>query len=581
MSPEVITAPEVLVDHSGVEPAPRSPGRPSGVRQSRAALVALVLVLVFGAYSRLVDLGGPDLWSDELFHVFAAESLERGDGPRLPSGELYSRGMDITRLVQIARRHIADPEAAARLPSALFGIAGLLAFAAISWRVAGRWPAVWATLLLAVFPVSLQEARNTRFYTLQLLHGLIAFYAGWRALEPRTGSEERGTEGSTSLWGRWGWTALALVAFLSATRIQPTTLSIAAGWGVTALLFAIADLARLGRRAVRQSVPVQLVLAGVIGAALVLVVRPSLVGKVITFAMDVPLWAESEYSPRAYYWLLANTVPLLLSLLPVIFLAVTRRSVALATYLFTWFIVPLVLHSFVFRFQADRYVLLALPALFLATGIAASDACGALLRLASTELRRVDARISARVAGYAAVCTVAAVVAIALFTTPAFSRSIRVATRELDVRPRTDWRRALEVLQSTPGADTLPWGSLEHLSARFYWRRIDFTVERGLLDRPVGGPETPWPRAIVVHPEGTRDFYIGAPILWRASAVREYFGTGRDVIVAVDSTAEANYPGGVVAEIRREGAKELCLGRCGTLHLYRWTLADDNHEGRR
>ena len=560
---------------------PRPRERASGVRQSRAPLVALVLVLLFGAYSRLVDLGGPDLWSDELFHVLAAESLERGDGPRLPSGESYTRGMDLTRLVKVTRHYVSDAEEAARLPSALFGIAGLLAFAAIAWRLAGRWPAVWSTLLLAVFPVVLQEARNTRFYTLQLVHGLVAFYAGWRALEPRRTTPEGDLDRSDGVLARWGWVALAMLAFLSAARVQLTTVSVVAGWGAAVLAFAIADLIRLRTRALRESVGVQLVVAGLVGLALVFVAAPGLLQRLISYAMDVPLWAESEFSPRTYYWMFANTIPVVLSMMPLIYLVVARRDRWFAAYLFLWFMVPLVLHSFVLKFQAERYVILALPGLFLAAGIAASDGCGALFRRVAAEARQFDARVSQRLAQVVAVCAVAGVVAIAIFTTPAFSKSTRVALRQHDVRPPTDYRRALEVLRSTPGADTLPWGSLQHLTARYYWPRVDFTIERGLLDRPVGGPETQGTREIVVHPEGTRDFYLGIPVLWRASAVREYFGTGRDVIVAIDSTAEANYPGGVVSELRTGGAKELCLGRCGTVQLYRWTLADDTTDGSR
>ena len=543
----------------------------------------LVIVLLFGAYSRLVDLGGPDLWSDELFHVLAAESLERGDGPRLLSGELYTRGIDLTRLVRVARHYIPDVEQAARLPSAVFSIASLFAFAAITWRLAGGWPAVWSTLLLAVFPVVLQEARNTRFYTLQLVHGLVAFYAGWRALEPRRrGDGGDAVDGGSGLLARWGWVALAMVAFISAARFQLTTVSVFAGWGMAALAFAVVDLVQLRKRAIRESVPVQLVAAGLAGVLAAVVVAPGVLRRLIAFAMDVPLWAESEYHPLTYYWMFANAMPLVLSLTPVIYLVAAKRDRWLAAYLFCWFMVPVVLHSVVLKFQAERYVILALPGLFLAAGIAAADGCGALYRLVVSEARRMNERVSPTVSQLAAVCAVAGVVAIALVTTPGFNRTVKVAARRFDVRPETNYRRALEVLRATPGADTLPWGALQHLSARYYWPRIDFTIERGMLDRPVGGPETTGPREIVVHPEGTRDFYLGVPVLWRASAVREYFGTGRDVIVAFDSTGDANYPGGVVAELRKgTHAKELCLGRCGTVQLYRWTLVDDTTDGSR
>ena len=555
--------------------------RPGLVRRSPWPLVALLRVLAFGTWARLVDLGKADFWTDELYHVFAAEAVARGEGPRLPSGEVYGRGIDITRLVAVARAHIDDPELAARLPSAVFGVAGLVAFAVIAWRIAGPWAAVWAVLLLGIFPVPLQEARNTRFYTLQLLHGLVAFYAGWRTLTPRGVSIDDEGGSAPTLRQRWGWAALTAVAFAAAARVQPTTFSVAAGWGVTVLLFAIADASRLGKQSIRQSIAVQLTFAGLAGAALVFVARPDVIRETLAMAMYVPLWAEGTYSPRTYYWMLANFTPLLLSLLPVVFVAVFRRSPALMTYLLMWFAVPFALHSFVFRFQTERYVLLALPALFLATAIAAADACSALLRMVSTKVQRLHRSVPPQLARLVAVGTVAMISGFALLTTPAFSRAKRIATGDLEVRSETDWKRALEVLRSTPGTDTLPWTSYQSMAARYYWGRLDFAIERGLLDRPEGGPNTIGRRQITVHPEGSRDYYLGVPVVWRASSVREYFRPGRDVIVAFDSTVQSRFPGSVLSELRGENAQELCGGRCGTVLLYRWTLAPGDSVVRR
>lgn len=546
----------------------------SSVRQSRTALVVLCLVLVFGAVGRLSGLGDEDLWIDEFYHVFSAQSLERGDGPRLPSGELYTRGIDISRLVRVSQRYVADPEAAARLPSAVFGILGLVLFAAIAWRLAGAWSAVWSVLLLATFPVALQESRNTRFYTEQLLYGLLAMYAGWRALE-RTGlGQEESPRDAPAPSSRWAWVTLALVSFLLATRIQPTTLSVVAGWGTVVAVFAAADVRRIGAGALRHSVPLQLTVLGIAALIAVLLVRPSLYRTLLGAATEVPAWARGEFSPKAYYWMLAEAVPLVLSLMPVIFLAVAKRNGALATYLFAWFAVPLALHSFVFRFQADRYVLLALPALFLSAGIAAADACGALHGAVAEAVQRVRAPSSPLAARYAAAGAVALTGLTAIVTTPAFVRARKVMAGEVQVHAGTDWRRALKVLQAIPGADTLPWGASHPLAPKFYWGRVDFAIAYGLLERPVGGPDSAGPRAIRAHPQGSRDFYVGVPVLSTVAALRDHFGPGRDVILAVDTSVEAKASFSDFArELRRKGAaQELCAGRCGSIRMYRWTL---------
>lgn len=544
------------------------------VRPSRSAIVALVLVLAFGAYIRLAGLGTVPFWNDELFHVFAAQSLDRGDAARLPSGEVYRRGEDITRLVRVASHYVADPETAARLPSAIFGITSLVIFALIAWRLAGPWPAVWSALLLGVFPVVLMESRNTRFYTEQLALGLIAMYAGWRALAPDSSSREAG-DPEPDVRSRWGWVALMLAAFAVAARVQVTTLSVAAGWGAACAVFAALDLRRLGRRrALRESVPLQLVVAGIVGFLAVLVVRPGVIRELIAMALEVPLWARGDYSPQAYYWMLLAAVPLIVSLMPLIFLVAIRKNWPLAVYLAMWFGVPFVLHSLVFRFQNERYVILALPGLFLATGIAAAEGCRALRRVVIAWLERRHPRLTPWVARLAGASTVVLVAMVAIVTTPAVPRVRRVLAGQVAPPAPIDWAGALAILHATPGADSMPWGSFHTIAAKYYWKRVDFSIEPGLLERPIGGPDTPGPRPQRVHPQGTPDWYVGVPVLSTADAIREHFGPGRDVIIAIDSTIEYAAPKSIMHELRETGADELCEGRCGTLHLYRWTLTN-------
>ena len=51
-----------------------SPGKIPGMAH-RAYLLALMVVIALGAYLRLVDLGDPSLWHDEIIHRITAESL--------------------------------------------------------------------------------------------------------------------------------------------------------------------------------------------------------------------------------------------------------------------------------------------------------------------------------------------------------------------------------------------------------------------------------------------------------------------------------------------------------------------------
>lgn len=519
-------------------------------------LLLVAVVLLYGTHLRTVDLGEAHFNNDELYHLYAAQSLERGEGPLLPSGEVYDRGLDVTRLVGVTTRFVENTEVAARLPSVLIGIAGLVLFAALGWLLVGPWGALWAVLLLSISPEVIHQSRITRFYTYQVFFGVIALYTGWRALR----SAGRPPEDRERLRVQWGWIALTLAAFAMALRAQETTISVIAAWGALVALAALFDIHRLGRDALRGSASLQLSILGLAGGLTVLLVAPSFPAELWARAQFVAAWAGGEPGdPRTYYWWLSREYPALIPLLVAVFLVAAHRHARLAVYLGAWFAIPFLLHSLLLAWKEPRYMILALPGLLLLSGMAAAETC----RLARRGLeRRLDKKLPRlRWNGFAASGVVALAALSMIVTTQAFLDARKGPAPSKDI----DWTAARAILAEEVGEALVPVGSSMPVNTLFYWGRTDFGVATDLI--PDGIPPGNGASRF------TRDVYTGVPLITDPDDIRDIFGGEGRVAIAIDND-RWNF-GNVSPELREtlEGeAEELCRNRCGDALLYLWDL---------
>jgi len=521
----------------------------------RAVPVLLLLVVILaGSYIRLVELGTPSFRSDEIQHYHAAQSLQEGLGPLNQAGETYERGIDITRLVALTDKIATPPERAARLPAAGFGVVNLLLIAVVGWIMGGPWAAFWATTLLAIYPEAIWQSRQVRFYTYQLTFGLIALGTGWIAFQTWK-------RGNGSGWKTWVWLGLTVVAFLLAARVQIVTLSTMAGWIAFLAVAAVGSHVLKPRLPWRDNIPLQAtVLALFIGAG-ALVLRPEIVPRLIETAMTVPSWVGAPGHRLTYYYALISGFPLLVSLAPVAAGVVFLRKPWLAFYLLTWFLVPFVVLSLVFPFRQERFILTAVPGLFLLGGIAASLACGGIHAALEGRLRGT----SPGFLRWKAVVPPVAVVIVAcgaLFTTPAFNvaRKMPDPTSWPDLR-REDWRATVGFVEKVTSAGAVALGTSDPMASTHYWGRVDFQVAaRGHAPGEVSGPAAV---AVWADPEG---------IVGRFS---EY----DRVLIGLDSTRiRAGRIHDNLLRVLREQGQELCEGRCGTIMLYVWQLPKSGSE---
>lgn len=532
----------------------------------RLPLCVLAVILVGGSYTRVANLGDRLFGVDELDHYYVAQSLESGDGPLLPSGRAYTRGIDYSRFVQLAARFERKPERAARLPSATLGILGLIVFSAIAWSIGGPWVAVWSSLLLAIFPEAVEQARQARFYTYQLLFGLVAFYAGWMALR-RTAAREPPTR--AEIRSTWAWSIIVFGALAWAMRIHVTTVSIVAGLMTCLAIAAIADIAARGWKSWSRSVPVQISVAGAVAGIVYLLANPAGVSDLLAKSQSVPYWASGGWGSLYYYYGLVEALPLVVSLSPLIFLVVALRNVRLAAYLAIWFGVPVLLHSVAFPWKGERFVLLAMPALLLATAIAATRGAETLWRLLHNAVCRLGFKASH--ARWSATAAVVLVSVAAIITTPAFNLARKAPSK----RRSPQWPEVANILNERRDLRDVPLGSTVPIQALYYWGHVDFGVERNLLEDCC---RNPWERDENGNQAGFRwramgspGRYTGVPILTTPEGIRGWFPEANSVLIGVDSIRWEW--GGIDSTLRSvlaADANELCGARCGPLMLFHW-----------
>jgi hypothetical protein len=541
----------------------------ASLTRHRIPLILLVLVVAWGTFLRFDHLGLNTLASDEMNHYFVGQSLRENGEPLLPSGTQYTRGLVYSRLVTLALPRFDRAEVAVRTPSAVIGTLALILFAVLAWQMGGPWAAVFATILFALYPEGLRLARFGRFYTMQLLAGLLALYCGWKVVrQPLT----TGDLNPRRLTRDWILVGLAALAFAVATSVQLTTISVVAGFGVFLGIIGIRDYSVHGRAAWRWSVPWQLTAFAIVAGLLLVTLKSGLVADLWQEARTMPMWARlSAEGPgpiSSYYRKLSSHFPLVVSLSPLIFLVTFFRNRRLGGLLLAWFAVPILLHSFVFPWKSERYVLLAVPGLLLATGIAAAAGTEALYRYTARKLESIRGRGVAPET--AAALLVAAIAVGALVTNPGFNVARRMpATQESD-----GWRESLAIIRGSPGLAQLPLGSAQPLVALHYWGKLDFTVQRALLESwSRDSASSDFDHPYRMREMGSPDVYAGRPLLTTPEAIRGRFQGREGVLIGIDQKYLTfdNIEPTLVAALE-SGARELCQDQCGSMRLYHWSF---------
>ncbi len=319
-------------------------------------VIALLGILAAGGAARFRELGRPSLDVDEYLHVLPAHAWIETGKPTLPSGQIYKRALPYTAVVAASEKLFGLNETAARLPSAVAGLALIVAVFCIGRLWFSDAEGLAAAALVAVGPLPVMTSRLCRMYTFFELAVLLFAAVLWsNVLAPNLPLRRRIVGAVSSL------------AFLYIAHIFQKLAAVM----VLGLAGYIIGLAVIRPRSPASVIALLGGTAAGVGWA---------TGRVdfhdVWLHMNaVPKWAEKSRYQADFYWRLwASDMTVLLWLAVPLLAWLVWRYRWLGWYLVCMAGIPFAMHSLVFDWKFSRYVahLFPLFALAVAPGIVAA-----------------------------------------------------------------------------------------------------------------------------------------------------------------------------------------------------------------
>jgi len=336
----------------------------------------VLCILLAGAFgARVAKLGTYGFWTDEMYHVIAAQSLNETGTPYLPAyrtGE-YKRAYPVTAVTAWAFARFGTSEAAARAPFVAINMAFLVLFFFVVRRWFNVHLALIGVLALALIPHELILGREVRMYGLFQLLYFAAAALLYEILESPL------TRGRRALLLA---AALALIALAAWVQALAVNLGIALGAHCLGMLSSRSGAGRRGRYA--------LVLALIAGGALaVWFAVPWIVDWLVIAARERPPWAQTTPPFTYYSWFFTYYYPAFTFLYPLGAALLVRDHGRRGWFVVASFVPLLVAHVIFFTGRAEeRYVSYLLPYFVLGAGYAIQLAAAALGRMIAAEWRR-------------------------------------------------------------------------------------------------------------------------------------------------------------------------------------------------
>jgi hypothetical protein len=304
------------------------------------------------------------VWTDELYHLLAADSLGQGRGLQVYEGA-YTRDPLFTWMVSTLTRFYSWNLLVPRLPAA---VAGALQVALVfAWlRARSDWIAALAAALFLCFSeMAVQQSAYVRFYS---VHALFFWLAATSAYDLfHVSSQGRRIQAG----------ALAAVGAAVSLHLQPTTifgLGAIGLWGLWMYFRSGAVSKQINRLLIAA------VALGVLALAVVALVLPDLIHQAIWEFTHSEQWNKKASQDVLYYvkYLVKQYPLLVLGSVPAFVLAY-REKPALAALSLAIIVISGAALS-VAGMKSPRYFLFALPFVFTICGLGLSAAWRLLVR---------------------------------------------------------------------------------------------------------------------------------------------------------------------------------------------------------
>lgn len=309
---------------------------------------------------RFDDLGRYSFWTDELYHVIAAQSMIEGGEPLIPGRGMYWRSFIATGMTILSFSVFGESEWSARLPFALVS----MVFLVVAYRVLAvrfsRLLALLTVVFLGLTPQFLQAGRECRMYAPFVLFYFIGVFMAYRVMEAALTDAKRRPMASSL------YIAAALFIFVLAMSLQ----NLAVNFGFTLVLYCVLmagyQVSRQGwHDMIRSRYAVILALAGM-GTAATYFLFPSVADKMIGLARTPMQWDTRGHPAPFCLWFFNYYFPALWYLYPIGAVILIHRYGRLGLFVVCAFLPVLLAHMYLFTSRiAERYLLYILPFFFL------------------------------------------------------------------------------------------------------------------------------------------------------------------------------------------------------------------------
>ena len=347
---------------------------PSHDISKRYAILGLMLILSLAAWMRLDGLGRFSFWTDEMYHVIAAQSMVESGEPIIPARGNYNRAWIATAMTAASFMIFGESEWSARFPFALVSLVFLLV---VYWIVARRFTRLLAlitVIFLALSPQFLHIGRECRMYAPFVLTYLIGIFLAFRAVEYPTGGARQSQKQVIA------WLVLTAIVFAVAFSLQFLAVSFGFSLALYCLLMAGYVATKDGPSVAVQSRYAVLLGLMLLCMATAAVLLPATAARFFHLARTPEPWYTGGSPMTFCLWFFKYYYPALWFIYPLGAVILIRRYGRLGVFIVCAFLPVLLAHMFLFTARiAERYLVYILPFFFLTSACVVEVVIGLLV----------------------------------------------------------------------------------------------------------------------------------------------------------------------------------------------------------
>jgi len=447
-------------------------------------MISLIVVLGLAAWMRFDDMGRFSFWTDELYHVVAAQSMIEGGEPMIPARGMYWRSFLVTGMTVVSFSIFGESEWSARFPFALVSMVFLVVVYRVLATRFSRLLALLTVLFLGLTPQFLQAGRECRMYAPFVLFYFLGVIMAYRVMEAPVADLKRRPLVSLLYIG------MTLLFFVLAMSLQ----YLAVNFGFTLLLYCLLMagylVVHLGWIKATRSRYLALTALSCLTAITTALFLQDFVATLISLAREPMAWDTRGHPAPFCLWFFNYYFPALWYVYPIGAVILIHRYGRLGLYMVCAFLPVLFAHMYLFTSRiAERYLLYILPFFFL------TSACviEALLWGVMAWVRELRSRGTQALAAVAAICVLPASW---LFLQPWLNSSLEL--RRYGLGP--DWKLIAPDLRAA--------------------------CETGIVI-------TNWPREVMFYGGRFPDYF--------ATQTYEYYGKEDHVVALGEREVEVNY----------------------------------------